>query len=108
MRNMFMWGHARVFCNHAVQVGKPDLARDEYRLVKETLAKYPPVFLDGAQYDEHYDQHLARAEAARRLVDGGWKARISMALERRPGRSNSGDLALPPPPDDRPFCTLPG
>ena len=59
------------------------------------------MFLDGAQYDEHYDQHLARAEAARRLVDGGWRARISMALERRPGRSNSGDLALPPPPDDR-------
>jgi glycosyltransferase involved in cell wall biosynthesis len=101
MRNLFMWGHARVFCNHAVVVGKPDLARDEYELVKETLAKYPPVFLDGTQYDEHYDQRLVEANAARRLAEGGWKARISMALERRPSRPNSGDLALPPPPDGK-------
>ena len=30
MRNLFIWGHARTFCAHALQVGKPELARAEY------------------------------------------------------------------------------
>jgi glycosyltransferase involved in cell wall biosynthesis len=99
MRNLFMWGHARVFCNHAVVVGKPNLARAEYGLVQEILAKYPPVFLGGIQYDEHYDRRLAEANAARRLAEGGWKAKIAMMLERPSNKPNSGDLVLPPPPD---------
>ena len=59
MRNLFIWGHARVFCNHALIVGKPELARAEYELAKQTLARHPPVFLDGVQYDENYAQRLA-------------------------------------------------
>jgi glycosyltransferase involved in cell wall biosynthesis len=59
LRNLFIWGHARVFCNHALIIGKPELARAEYELVRQTLARHPPVFLDGIQYDENYTQRLA-------------------------------------------------
>jgi hypothetical protein len=101
MRNLFIWGHARVFCNHAVNVGKPDLARAEYQLIKETLAQYPPVMLDGVPYDEKHEQHLAQTRAARRVAEGGWKARVALALERRPKKPAPGDLALPQPPDNK-------
>src|SRR6185437_15512747 len=58
MRNLFIWGHARTFCNHALQVGKPELAHAEYDCIKQILAKHPPVFLDDIQYDEDYEQRL--------------------------------------------------
>ena len=104
LRNLFIWGHARVFCNHAVVVGKPELARAEYELVKQTLAQYPPVFLEGVQYDENYAQRLAPAPPARR--DSIWRtlgARISGSLARgdQPAAEKEAEFALPPPPDSR-------
>lgn len=100
LRNLFIWGHARVFCNHALVVGKPELARAEYELVKQTLAEYPPVFLDGIQYDVNYAQRLAPVRQ-----DSIWRtigARISGALSRG-GQpvAEKDQFALPPPPDSR-------
>lgn len=100
LRNLFIWGHARVFCNHAVVVGKPELARAEYKLVRQTLAKYPPVFLDGVQYDENYGQ--AVAEVPRVSL---WRALIAK-ISGRPAQSDhppaaKDEFALPPRPDSR-------
>jgi GT2 family glycosyltransferase len=93
MRNLFIWGHARTFCTHALQVGKPELARAEYDCIKQTLAAHPPVFLDAIQYDEGYEQRLA---AARR--GSGWRSALA-----RLGRRNAPreEFALPPPPDSK-------
>ncbi len=100
MRNLFIWGHARAFCNHALQVGKPELARAEYKLVRQTLAAHPPVFLDGIQYDENYEQRLAearRGSSARALA-----AKISVALAQLGRRTPPKDeFPLPPPPDSK-------
>jgi glycosyltransferase involved in cell wall biosynthesis len=100
MRNLFIWGHARVFCNHALVVGKPELARAEYKLVRRTLAAHPPVFLDGIQYDENYERRLAEARresGARTLA-----ARISGALAQVGRRTPpKAEFPLPPPPDSK-------
>jgi hypothetical protein len=100
MRNLFIWGHARVFCNHALQVDKPELARDEYRLVKQTLAEYPPVLLDGVQYDENYEQRLAEARRGSIWLSLG--AKISGMLMRRGHiAAAKEEFALPPPLDSK-------
>ncbi len=94
MRNLFMWGHARTFCNHALQVGKPELAHAEYDVIKKTLAVHPPVFLDGIQYDENYERRLAEAQRP-----SGWRAVLAQLGRRAPAPKD--ELALPPPPDSR-------
>jgi hypothetical protein len=100
LRNLFIWSHARVFCKHALQVGKPDLARDEYELVKRTLAEYPPVFLDGVRYDENYEQRLA--EARRGSIWRAIRAKIPGTLTQLGHRAATKDeLALPPPLDSK-------
>jgi glycosyltransferase involved in cell wall biosynthesis len=100
MRNLFIWGHARVFCRHAILVGKPELARAEYGLVRQTLAEHPPVFLDGVQYDESYEQRLA--EARRKSTWHAVRAKMSeMLTQRRRTAAAKDELALPPPPDSR-------
>ena len=66
MRNLFIWGHVRAFCNHAVIFGRPEMARSEYKIMMDTLATHPPVFLDGVRYDADYQHRLAAAEAWRR------------------------------------------
>jgi glycosyltransferase involved in cell wall biosynthesis len=63
LRNLFIWGHARAFCNHALLVGKTEMARDEYEIMTETLAKHPPVFVDGVQYDADHEYRVASSEA---------------------------------------------
>lgn len=93
MRNLFLWGHARTFCNHALQVGKPELAHAEYDAIRKTLAEHPPVFLDGIQYDQDYERRLADARHG-----SAWRR----ALARLGRRSAPKDaFALPPPPDRR-------
>jgi glycosyltransferase involved in cell wall biosynthesis len=99
LRTLFIWGHARAFCNHALIVGKPELARAEYKLVKQTLARHPPVLLDGVPYDEDYLQRLAeidRSAARRSLVE-----RIAETLRGRPAVAPKDEFPLPPPPDAR-------
>jgi glycosyltransferase involved in cell wall biosynthesis len=101
LRNLFIWGHARVFCNHALVVGKPELARAEYELVKQTLAEHPPVFLDGIVYDENYG--LPPPEAR---PDSIWRtigARLSgmRAQPDRPAAAAKDEFALPRRPDGR-------
>jgi glycosyltransferase involved in cell wall biosynthesis len=92
MRNLFIWGHARTFCNHALQVGKPELAHAEYDVIKKTLAAHPPVFLDGMQYDEHYERRVAAAQRP-----SGWRGVLAQLGRRAPEPKD--ELALPPPPD---------
>jgi glycosyltransferase involved in cell wall biosynthesis len=100
MRNLFIWGHARTFCNHALLVGKPELARAEYDYIKQTLAAHPPVFLDGIQYDENHERRLADARRG-----SGWRragAAVSQALARLGhGAAPKEEFALPPPPDSK-------
>lgn len=93
MRNLFIWGHARTFCAHALQVGKPELARAEYDCIKQALAAHPPVFLDEIQYDEDYEQRLADARRG-----SGWRSALA-----RLGRRNAPreEFALPPPLDSK-------
>jgi glycosyltransferase involved in cell wall biosynthesis len=97
MRNLFIWGHARVFCKHALLVGKPELARDEYSLVKRTLAQHPPVSLDGIQYDEKYEQRLAEARRTPAI-----SAKIAGLLAQLGHRApTKDDFAFPAPPDGK-------
>jgi glycosyltransferase involved in cell wall biosynthesis len=63
LRSMFIWGHARAFCNHAMNVGRAEMAHDEYKIMMDALAAYPPVFLDGVQYDADYEYRLAALDA---------------------------------------------
>ena len=101
LHNLFVWGHARIFCNHAVVVGNLELARAEYALVKKTLAEHPPVFLGGVQYDENYGQCLVEP---RRLSI--WRT-ISDRIFRTAGRANQRSaaapeqFAIPPRPDSQ-------
>jgi hypothetical protein len=100
LRDLFIWGHARVFCNHAVVVGNPDLARAEYALVKKTLMEYLPVFLEGVQYDENYEQRLVepqRPSIWRTLggrIFGGARRSDQSAVATQ-------QFAMPPRPDDK-------
>jgi len=48
-----IWGHARVFCNHALQVGRPQTAEAIYRLIQQTLAGLPKALVDGIAYNEN-------------------------------------------------------
>jgi hypothetical protein len=105
LRNLFIWGHARVFCNHAIVVGNPELARAEYELVKRTLAQYPPVFLEGVQYDENYEQRLAAPPPP-----SIWRT-LSVSFARlltRPVDSSkpNGELAMPGRPDSKTRAAL--
>jgi glycosyltransferase involved in cell wall biosynthesis len=99
LRTLFIWGHARAFCNHAVIVGKPELARAEYKLVKQTLAQHPPVLLDGVPYDEDYLQRLAEIE--RSAARPGLVERIAERLRGRRPAAPKDEFPLPPPPDAR-------
>jgi GT2 family glycosyltransferase len=100
MRNLFIWGHARTFCNHALLVGKPELAHAEYDFIKQTLAEHPPVFLDGIQYDEDYERRVADARRASPWHSVG--ARVSQTLAQLGRRAPPKEgFALPPAPDGR-------
>jgi glycosyltransferase involved in cell wall biosynthesis len=74
LRNLFIWGHARAFCNHAMNVGRAEIAREEYKIMMDTLAAHPPVFLDGVQYDADYEFRAAAIGAWTRT--GGRLPRI--------------------------------
>jgi hypothetical protein len=99
LRTLFSWGHARVFCNHAFQVGKPELAHAEYECIRQMLRQYPPVFAEGVQYDEHYGGHVG--EAGRGPLRHAIRAAIAGAQKRFGRRAAAEELALPPPPDGR-------
>ena len=67
LRTLFIWGHARAFCNHAMIFDRKEMARDEYKIMMEALADHPPVLLDGIPYDADYEYRLA-ARAAWKLT----------------------------------------
>ncbi|HTR87484.1 MAG TPA: glycosyltransferase [Reyranella sp.] len=54
LHTLFLWGHARRFCEHALQIGRADLATDLHALIRDRLASLPPVELDGVRYDENF------------------------------------------------------
>jgi len=106
LRSLFIWGHARVFCNHAFVVGNPELARAEYALVKRALAEHPPVLVDGLPYDEHYGRQ-PEPEAPPPSLWSSLRARLSgmpAQAERRPEPKD--ELAYPPRPDGRARAAL--
>ena len=70
LRALFIWGHARAFCNHAMIFDRKEMARDEYKIMMEALADLPPVLLDGIPYDADYEYRLA-AQAAWKLTGEG-------------------------------------
>jgi len=122
LRAMFIWGHARAFCNHAVNIGKPDLARDEYRIMMDTLASHPAVLLDGVIYDADYEYRRAalgawartgkalpgatQAQFVDRLIkrryrhDGSWPGVLKTLLFASEVQDIS-DIRTPPPPDKK-------
>jgi glycosyltransferase involved in cell wall biosynthesis len=63
LRNLFIWGHARAFCNHAMIFDRPEMARDEYKIMMDALGAHPPIFVDGVQYDADYECRLAALQA---------------------------------------------
>jgi glycosyltransferase involved in cell wall biosynthesis len=64
---LFIWGHARCFCNHAMLFKRPQVAESIYLLVKQTLAGLPKVYLDGIEYDEDYVQRRSATAAWNRI-----------------------------------------
>lgn len=50
---LFIWGHARAFINHALSVGRPELAQALHRTAREVAARLPPFEVDGIPYDEN-------------------------------------------------------
>jgi len=93
LHTLFVWGHARRFCDHAIHVGRPQTADALYALIKETLAGMPPVLVDGVVYDE---DHAARLWSKGSRLRTAW-----LALRRRFDSAPQGAAALrfPPPPD---------
>ncbi len=63
LRSAFIWGHARVICNHAIAIGKPEMAREEYSIMMEALAPYPAASLDGVRYDADFEYRRAALAA---------------------------------------------
>lgn len=66
----FVWGHARAFCNHAVIFKKEDMARDEYRIMVDSLGTGPPPLLNGLPYDVNLEFRLAAIAAWKRTGSG--------------------------------------
>jgi Glycosyl transferase family 2 len=92
LRTLFIWGHARRFCEHAMQVGRPQMAEALHALVKETLAGFPPVCVDGVVYDEDYALH--------RWAKGSRLRAAWLAVRRQwPASHKAAALRFPPPPD---------
>ena len=63
-RSYFVWGHARAFVNHAVAIGKPDLAAALFEAARSFAAERPSPVRDGVPYDE--------TEAYRRAARDAW------------------------------------
>ncbi|UYN97323.1 MAG: glycosyltransferase [Enhydrobacter sp.] len=77
-RELFAWGNARRFIEHALSVGRPETARTVHRITREFLSRFSTDPLHGRQTD-------------RSNILGGL-----LAIVRR--RSPNADILLPPPP----------
>ena len=102
LRSLFIWGHARRFCEHAMQINRPKTAEDIYALVQRTLAGLPKAFLDGIEYDQNY--------APPRSAPAPWSTAKPFAVlsrilagKRAPATQTKAAtlLRFPPPPDER-------
>jgi glycosyltransferase involved in cell wall biosynthesis len=69
LRDLFIWGQARAFINHANTFNRPATAEALHRITKQTIATFPPVNLDGMKYDENY-AFRSSAEKAWKRVSG--------------------------------------
>lgn len=71
LRQLFIWGHARAFINHAITFNRPETAEALYQMIRQAVSAFPPVTLDGLEYDENYafrsSAEHAWAEISRRL-----------------------------------------
>ena len=68
-RAFFIWGHARAFVNHAVAIGKPDLAQALFDAAREFAGLKPSPLLDGVPYDET-EAYLRAAKSAWSRAEG--------------------------------------
>lgn len=95
LRALFIWGHARAFINHALSIGRPELARALFQATKDVVGRYPVVELDGLPYDEkdgyRRTAQTAWADLERRIPGSlrtlvgpakleGWRPRFQSAL----------------------------
>jgi hypothetical protein len=46
-----------------MNVGRAEMARDEYKIMMDALAAHPPILLDNVQYDADYEYRLAALDA---------------------------------------------
>ncbi len=91
----FIWGHARVFCNHAMQVGRPQTAEAIYGLIRRMLVGLPKAFLDGAEYGENLAAQQPASHLWAKLADWWRKLPVADAEQARVRAL----LRFPPAPD---------
>ena len=100
---LFIWGHARCFCNHAMLFKRPQIAEAIYLLVKETLAGLPAAYVDDVKYDEEFT--VRRTGVGERWFSTA--VALLRRLQRRPGGDDAEQrrvaalLRFPPPPDEK-------
>ena len=98
---LFIWGHARCFCNHAMLFKRPHIAEATYLLVKETLAGLPAAYVDGLKYDEDFAPR--RPGLRERLTSAA--GTVLRRFQRDPAAGDGEQrriaklLRFPPPPD---------
>jgi glycosyltransferase involved in cell wall biosynthesis len=108
LRALFIWGHARVFTNHAIGVGRPEMAAALYRVTRETAARFAPVELDGIPYDENFAFRRAAQTAwndLSRRIPGAARALFGPATVEKWGARYRSALAaakFEPPANDAP------
>jgi glycosyltransferase involved in cell wall biosynthesis len=113
LRTLFIWGLAHRFCDHAIQINRPETAAAIYDLVRQTLADLPKVYLDGIEYDQDYESRLSAIGHGRSVVKSFIKNATTpifalsrmLALNRASEQAAQIKLAalfqFPPLPDDR-------
>jgi glycosyltransferase involved in cell wall biosynthesis len=112
LRTLFIWGLARRFCDHAIQINRPETAKAIYDLARQALDGLPKACLDGIEYDQDYELRrsaIAPGQSiAKSLIEGMKKPVV--ALSRRLVRDRSSGptahpeaayLRFPPLPDER-------
>ncbi len=81
-RAFFIWGHARAFVNHAVAIGKPDLAQSLFEAAREFAGLKPSPLLEGVAYDET-EGYLRAAQSTWTRAEGRLPAPVRAVLGRQ-------------------------
>lgn len=118
LRTLFIWGLARRFCDHAMQIDRRETAEAIYDLVRHTLAGLPKTHLDGIEYDQDYELRRSAIAPgkgiAKSLIDGMKKPVVALsgmlAINRTPEPAAHAKpdalLRFPPLPAERLKCRM--